>query len=124
MSFNFTSTMFLVYTLIVLLFPAVIGLNMLIYNVIVKKALRKFIEPKLKEQKLTFIEYKWPGLLSYGDFKSDGITFTFMNKNGKPFNSIFTYIFYRKENETKKVTVRIDTTFLVITKVVYSSEQL
>ena len=94
---------------------------MLIYRLIVKKALRKFIEPKLTEKGLTFVDYKWPGLLSNGDFKPDDITFI-MNKNGNIFNSSYAYIFYKDGNDTKKVTARIDTTFWFINKVMYSSE--
>ena len=114
--------MILVYSLIVLIFPTLVGINVLIYNLTIKKALRKFIEPKLRENGYAFTEYKWPGLLSNGDFKSDDITFTMMNKNGKMFNSMYAYIFYKKGKETKKITARIDTTLLFINKVVYSSE--
>ena len=114
--------MILFYSLIILIFPLIIGLIILIYHLIVKKALKKFIEPKLSERGLTFIEYKWPGLLSNGDFKSDDITLMVMNKNGNASNSIYVYIFYKEGSETKKITVRINTTFWFINEVVYSSE--
>lgn len=114
--------MALLYSLILLLFPTIIAINVLAYTLTVKKALRKFIEPKLRENECAFIDYKWPGLLSNGDFRSNDIAFTDMNKNGNIFNSTFAYIFYKKGNETKKITARIDTAFLITRKVVYSSE--
>jgi hypothetical protein len=96
---------------------------MLIYRLIVKKALKKYIEPKLDEKGLIFIDYKWPGLLSNGDFKADDVgLIIIMNKNGNVSNSSYAYIFYKEGNETKKITARIDTTFWFINKVVYSSE--
>ena len=114
--------MILLYTLLVLIFPAIIFLNMLTYRMVVKKALRKYIEPKLTEQGLLFVEYKWPGLLSKGDFKNENFSFTIMNRNGRASFSSYADIFYKRLNDTKKVTVRIDTTFLIINKVSYSSE--
>ena len=95
---------------------------MLIYRFIIRKALRKFIEPKLNEKGLIFVDYKWPGLLSTGDFEASTGTFTFMNKNGNVFNSSYAYIFYKDGNDTKKITARIDTVFWFINKVVYSSD--
>jgi len=114
--------MILFLLLVILIFPLTIGLNILIYRLIVKSALRKFIEPKLSEKGLIFVDYKWPGVLSNGDFEADGLTFTVMNKNGSVFNSSYAYIFYKDGSETKKITARIDTMFWFIKKVVYSSE--
>ena len=44
-----------------------------------------------------------------------------MNKNGSASNSVYAYIFYKKGSESKKVTARIDTTFLFIKKISYST---
>ena len=115
--------MILLYSLLILIFPLVISLNVLMYRGIVKKALRKYIEPKLKERGLLFIDYKWPGLFSNGDFDDDTLTLTMMNKNGNVSNSTYAYIYYKgEENETKKITVRIDRKFWIIDKITYSSE--
>jgi hypothetical protein len=115
--------MFLFYSLVVLIFPVIIGLNILIYRLVVNKALKKYIKPMLVEKGLIFIEYKWPGLLSNGDFKPDDISFTIVNTNGNISNSKYAYIFYKKASEIKKITVRIDTMFLfIINKVAYSSD--
>jgi hypothetical protein len=118
----FNKTMILLYTLAILLFPLIIALNMLIYRLIVKKALKKYIEPKLTQRGLLFIDYKWPGLFSSGDFKDQALTITIMNKNGNIFNSVYTYVYYKESNETKKITARIDTIFWFIKKVTYSSD--
>ena len=112
--------MFFVYAL--LIFPLLIGLNILAYRIIVKKAIKKYIEPKLKEKGLLFVDFKWPGLMSSGDFEGDFLISAIMNKMGWVSNSIYVYIYYRDLDDTKKVTVRIDTTFFIINKVAYSSE--
>lgn len=114
--------MILLYSLVILIVPIVIALNLFLYQMIVRKALRKYIRPKLKENNLTFINYKWPGLFSNGDFKDDKLALTVMGKNGSIVNSTYAYIYYNKLNETKKVTARIDTTFFKICKVHYNSE--
>ena len=95
---------------------------MLIYHVIVKKAIRKYIKPKLNEKGLIFVDYKWPGLFSIGDFKENTWTIPVMNKNGNTFNSTYANIYYKELNETKKITVRIDTIFFLFQKVTYSSD--
>ena len=113
--------MILIYSLTILIFPFIIGLNILFYHLIVRKALRKFIEPELNEKGLIFVNYKWPGLLSNGDFKYNDTTFI-VNKNGNFFNSFYAYMYYKDGKETKKITVRIDTALWYINKVVYSSD--
>ena len=95
---------------------------MLIYRTVVRSALRKYIEPKLKEKGFLFIDYKWPGILSNGDFKPDDIELTVMSNNGNASNSSYAYIFYQDGNNTKKITARIDTTLWSINSVVYSSD--
>lgn len=114
--------MFLLYSMIILLFPSIIGINILIYNLTVKKAIKKIIEPKLKENGYSFVGYEWPGFLSNGDFKANNINIRTMSKNGRIINSMYAYIFYKRENEAKKITVQIDTLFFIIRNVFYSSE--
>jgi hypothetical protein len=110
------------YSLIILLFPTIIALNMLLYHMIVRKALRKYIKPKLKDNNMSFIKYKWPGLFSNGDFKDDEMALTIMSKNGSIVNSTYVDIYYNKLDDTKKITARIDTIFFFIYKVHYSSK--
>jgi hypothetical protein len=114
--------MFLLYSLLILIFPVVISVNVLMYISVVKKAIRKDIEPELKEKGLYYIEYKWPGLFSNGDFKEDNLPLKFMSKNGKASNSFYAYIYYKAGSKTKRTTVRIDTIFWSIDKIAYSSE--
>ena len=114
--------MFLLYSLLILFFPLLISLNVLIYVSIVKKALRKYIKPILEEKNLSYVEYKWPGLFSDGDFNENDFIISIVNSYGSTSNSYYAYIYYRTGNETKKTTVKIDTRFWVIKKVTYSSE--
>jgi hypothetical protein len=116
--------MIILYSLLILIFPFIISINVLIYRSIVKNALKKYIEPKLKEKGLVFIDYKWPGFFSNGDFEDDTMALTIMNKNGNVYNSSYAYIYYKEEegSETRKVTVRIGTIFWFINKITYSSE--
>ena|ERR1700761_3681475 len=113
--------MVLLYFLLILIFPFIIFLNILVYRLVVRKALRKHIKPKLEEKGLTFIDYKWPGLFSNGGFGNPEITLL-VNTNGNLLNSIYVYIYFKDAYETKKTTARIDTMFLFIRKVTYSSE--
>lgn len=113
----------IVFILSAILFALVfIALQMLIYRIILKNALRKYIEPKLKEKGFIFINYKWPGILSNGDFEPDDIKLTVMNKNGSASQSYYAYVFYKDSNETKKITARINTAIWSIDSVVYSSD--
>ncbi|WP_461453375.1 hypothetical protein [Mucilaginibacter sp.] len=108
--------------IVILFFSLIIALQFLIYRIIIKNALTKYIEPKLKEKGFIFIDYKWPGLLSNGEFKPDDIALSVMNKNGNASISNYAYIFYKDVNDTKKVTAKIDTTLLSITSVSFSSD--
>ncbi len=112
--------MILIYSLIILLFPFIISVNVLIYRAMVKKAIRKYIEPKLKEKGLLFINYKWPGLLSTGDF-DNGWNIT-LNTGGNTSQSVYVYIYYEDSSGAKRITARIDTTLWFINSVTYSSE--
>jgi hypothetical protein len=119
----FNSTMIVFIPVVIFLFfLMIIALQMLIYRLIVKSALRRYIEPKLKEKGFIFTSAKWPGFLSNGEFKDDDITLTLMNKNGNVSNAIYTDIFYNDGNESAKISARIETTFWRIKSVVYSSE--
>lgn len=115
--------MILFYSLIILIIPFIISINVLTYRLTIKKALNNYIIPKLKENDLVFIDYSWPGLFSNGKFKDDPLKLTFMNKNGQ--SSILLYadiIYYTTTGETKKITARIDTTFFIIKKISYSAD--
>jgi hypothetical protein len=114
--------MILLYSLIILIFPFIISVNILLYRVIVRKAVKNHIKPELKEKRLLFINFKWPGLFSSGDFKNNALALTLMNKNGKVSNSVYAYIYYKDLSDIKRITARIDTKFGFIDSVTYSSE--
>jgi hypothetical protein len=114
--------MILFILLAILFFSLFIFLQSLLYRSIVKKAIRNYIEPKLIEKSYSFIEYKWPGLLSNGDFEDDQITLAVTSKFGNSSNTFYADIYYKAGNETKKVTAKIDTSFLSIYKVSCSKE--
>lgn len=111
----------LFYLLVILFFSAIIYINVLIYRSIVKRALRKYIEPELNKNGYTFIEYKWPGLFSSGDFKQMKISLI-TNKYGGILNVSYVDIYYEAGNDTKKVTAKISTTLFFISGVSYSNE--
>src|ERR1700744_2784325 len=88
-------------------------LQSVIYKSTVKRAIKKYIEPKLNEKSYAFIDYKWPGLLSSGDFKD--LAFTLItNKYGNSAISYYADIYYKAGNDTKRVTAKIDTSFFSI----------
>ena len=99
-----------------------IALQKFINRYIIKKALRDYIEPKLKKRGFTFIYYEWPDLFSNGDFEDDSLMVTIINLRGRVSYSTYVYIYYKEFDGTKRVTARIDTTFYSIDEVVYSSE--
>ncbi len=113
--------MILLYSLLILIFPLIIFLNIFFYRIMVGNALRRFIKPNLNAKGLVFVEYKWPGLLSSGNFKDDTPELRIASKNGRSTNSIYAYIYYSDLRYTKKITVRINTKFLTINNVDYSS---
>jgi len=114
--------MFLLILIVVLFFSFFVLLFVLTYINTMEQALRKYIKPALEEKGLLYIDYKWPGLFSDGDFNETDFTITVMNNYGSASYSHYAYIYYKVGGETKKTTVRIDTTFWVIKKVTYSSE--
>ncbi len=101
-----------------ILFPTVIALNVLIVRSIINRALNRFIKPTLASNGLTFIDHNWAGLFSTGDFKSQ---FSFWDLVIRSEPAIFVYVAYYDNNVKKRITVRIDTVFLFIQRVIYSN---
>jgi len=104
------------------MFSVVILLNIYIPKYIINKALNKFVKPMLQNKGLTFIEYKWCGLLSTGKFKENSIGITFSSKNGSPVNSVYADVLYLENNSQKSVTIKIDTIFWFIKRVNFSRD--
>jgi RHS repeat-associated protein len=110
------------YILIGLVFFIVIILNIYQTKYLIKRALKRFVIPKLKEKGFTFKGYRWVGFFKFGDFKDEVITLRPSFTGGSPFLSIYVYIYYIDTDLEKRITVKIDTLFLFIKKVSYSSE--
>ena len=113
--------MFFFILLSVLFISLFILLQIIIYRSVVKKAIKKYIEPKLNKNGYTFIEYKWPGFLSSGDFNDLEITLV-ANKYGNSSNDFYVDIYYKAGRDTKKITTKIELAFLSINSVSSSSE--
>jgi hypothetical protein len=103
-----------------LIFLAFILLNILIFRLIINRALRKYIEPDLKEKGMFFERYKWLGFFNTGDFAE--LTITFGGSNASARLSIYIDVYYQSTKEQKRTTVRIDTFYLFIRRVKYSSD--
>lgn len=104
---------------VIILFAVVILLNVLIFKLLIKRALRKFIRPKLENECLIFIDYKWAGFFSFGNFKNEEIVIR--PSGSDPFLTIYIYIYFKDTRSEKRITAKIDTLFLFIRKVTYSS---
>lgn len=110
--------------LVIVVFSAVILLNIYIPKYIINNALNKFVKPTLQSKGLAFVRYKWCGLLSTGNFKDNSIGITFASQNGSPMNSVYIDVIYFDNNLEKSTTVKIDTVFWFIKKVTYSNDSL
>ncbi|MDB5091417.1 MAG: hypothetical protein JWR09_5411 [Mucilaginibacter sp.] len=105
-------------------FILVIALNVGIYFLIIKRAIRKYVIPDLTRNALDYISYKALGIFQSGDFEGkEKRTFSpIVSKNGSPAADVYFYIFYKSGIEQKRVTVKVETLFFVIRKVKYSKE--
>lgn len=97
-------------------------LNAFSIRYVINKAIRKFIKPNLQAKGVTFVDYKWLGFFNHGDFKNDKFILIPSMKAGKPVISTYIDIYYLETSVKKKRTVRIDTFFVFIRRVLYSSE--
>jgi hypothetical protein len=114
--------MFKVIMLIIVMFTVIILLNLYTKKYIITKAIRKFIKPKLQASALTFTNYKWLGFFNHGDIKDDKVILIPGLKNGGPVISTYIDIYYNEKSTEKKVTVKIDSFFIFIVRVLYSTE--
>jgi hypothetical protein len=114
--------MYKVIILMILLFPTFILLNFFIVKYLINKAIRKYITPKLQRAGLTFSDYKWLGFFDHGNFKNDKFILLPSVKGGYPVIATYIDVFYDEGSNQKKVTVKIDTFFVFIVRVLYSNE--
>ncbi|MEP6613307.1 MAG: hypothetical protein ABJA76_15510 [Mucilaginibacter sp.] len=115
---------FFVGSFVVLAFISVIALNIGIHYLLIKRAIRKYVKPTLNQKGLVYVNYRAINLFESGDFKgNDRRTFTpIVSTNGSPSIDIFFYVFYKFGDLPKRITVKVETTLLVIRNVKYSSE--
>lgn len=97
-------------------------LNAFLIRYVINKAIRKFINPNLQAKGVTFVDYKWLGFFNHGDFKNDKFILIPSLTFGNPVISTYVDIYYLETTMKKKLTVRIDTSFVFIRRVLYSSE--
>lgn len=71
---------------------------------------------------LIFTNYNWLGFFNHGDFKNDKSILNPSLKGGYPVIATYIDVFYNKGAIQKKLTVRIDTVFTIIIRVIYSSK--
>jgi hypothetical protein len=91
-------------------------------KLMMKAAMRRFIMPELQKNGLIFLGYKSTGLWSIGDFKRQDAKYSIILLRGDPRLDIYLYLYFRnKENGLKNhITIRIETVFMIVRKVVYS----
>ena len=112
--------MFKIIILTVALFTTLIWLNIYLIRFIIKKAIQNFIKPKLEGEGRTYTDYKWLGFFNRGDFEDDNIVLVPSLKAGNPIISTYIDVYYLEAAVEKRFTVRIDSSFVSILKVVYS----
>ncbi len=111
------------FILIPAIFIVVILLNIFIAKYIIKRAVKRFVIPTLENKGLVFKDYKWVSFFQFGDFKDEKVAFRPSLTGGSPYISLYVYIYYMdSDSKNKRITIRIDTLFLFIRKVEYSSE--
>ncbi|PWG78015.1 hypothetical protein [Pararcticibacter amylolyticus] len=99
----------------------VIG-NMLIYRWVVSRAMKKFIRPYFTRIGYEIRQTKFVGLLKTGDFKVAGFPLRPFMPKGNPMQTTYVYLYLSKGSGPQvRITARIDTLFLFIRKVEYSS---
>jgi hypothetical protein len=92
--------------------------------VIIKQAIKKFVNPELSSKDMVFVNYKWPGFFSKGDFRDGNTAFFALFSTGLNRTSIYSYIYYKdlKVGLIKSVTIKICRVSSSIENVVYSSD--
>ena len=105
----------------ILSIPLVIFINVILFHILIKSAIKRLIKPVLENNKLTFVDYKWVGFWGCGDFKSDNMEFALF-KTGLNTLSIYSFLYYKNLDVIKKITVKIYVEGLKVSKVEFSSK--
>ena len=99
-----------------------IGGNALFIYLFIKRAVNKYVKPRLQSRGLIFVRSKWAGLFNSGDFGGTGFSIKPSFSLGNSFISIYAYIYYKEADVTKRLTIRVDRIFFFIRNVNFSSE--
>ena len=90
-------------------FLIVILLNLLFARLIIAKAVKKLIVPRLIKLGFDFIRIEKVGFLKTGDFNDSSFAIGPYNPIGKYKISLYRYVFFKdKSKKESKTTVRID----------------
>ncbi|MBS1523097.1 MAG: hypothetical protein JST50_19000 [Bacteroidetes bacterium] len=111
------------FILALLLFALIIICNVIVFHLAIRQAIKKFVNPALSSKDLVFVNYKWPGFFSRGNFKEGEKALNALFSTGLNRTSIYSYIYYKdlKVGLIKSVTIKIYRTGSSIEDVVYSS---
>jgi hypothetical protein len=110
--------------LALLVFVLIIVGNVTVFHLVIKQAIKKFIDPALSSKNMVFISYKWAGFFSPGDFAKGEKALNALFSAGLNRVPIYSYIYYRhlKVGMVKSVTIKIYRIGGSIEDVVYSSD--
>ena len=79
----------------------VILINILLFQLWIKSAIKRIVKPALENNHLNYIGYKWVGFWGCGDFKYDKMDFALF-KTGMNTSSIYSYLYYKDLQINKK----------------------
>ena len=116
----FSNHIFIAFLLIICSVVFVLFVNVLLFYLHIKTAIRKFVKPELEQKGLKYVDYKWTGFWECGDFR-DRIEFALF-KTGLNTTSVYSYVYYKSDGITKRVTIKIYLINSIIHKVVYSDK--
>jgi len=96
--------------------------NVIIYRWIVRRALMKFIRPYFAELGFKVQKVKFVGLFKTGDFKRLGFQWRPFMHSGSLMQTTYVYVFLSNDlRKDIRITAKINTVFLMIKKIDYSS---
>jgi hypothetical protein len=98
----------------------VIFINVLLFHLHIRTAIKQIVKPELQRNGLTYVDYKWCGFWGCGDFK-DNIEFALF-KTGLHTTSIYSFIYYNDGEKTKRITIKINRKDFSATQVLYSNK--
>jgi len=93
----------------------IVLVNFIFYKLITKRALNRYILPKLKEQGYSFVESKYPGFLNTGDFNESVLQILPFTQG--IYITAYQNIYYLDQNQKLRTTARITVLFGFIQKV-------